>query len=337
MAAMAVVTGSRTTASLSGLPAVLAALRPELERLEARLRNAGGVEPEALQQLLDWVFASGGKRIRPALVFAIARLGGGVDEAVVNLAAGIETLHAASLVHDDLVDGSLTRRGMATVNKRWSAGATVLAGDWLFARAAAFVADTEDVAVIKIFARTLGTISDGELRQLFGRAGAPSAEQYEYRIYAKTASLFEAATESAGHLIRAGGAQIEALTQFGRELGMAFQIADDLLDFVGDPQILGKPVGSDLRSGQVTLPALLYLDQRPDAAPRLRGAVAAPSVEDIDRLVAAVRADSAVLEATRAAADQRRASALAALEAFPPSVARDELARIADYVVARNV
>jgi len=321
--------------ALAGLPAVLSGMRPELERLESRLRDARGVEQQALRQLLDWVFASGGKRIRPALVFASARLGRADEEAVANLAAGLETLHAATLVHDDLVDSSLTRRGMPTVNTRWSAGATVLAGDWLFARAARFVAETEHVAVIKIFARTLGTLTDGELRQLFGRSGAPTLEQYEYRIYAKTASLFEAAAESAGHLMAMPPSQIEALARFGRELGVAFQLADDLLDFTGDPDLLGKPVGSDLRSGQVTLPALLHLRAHPEAAAWLRGDDE-PGAAAVTRLIDAVRADSEALAAARAAALQRRERALDALRELPASPARDELARIADYVVARD-
>jgi geranylgeranyl pyrophosphate synthase len=333
---MAVVNNAAVRPALAGLPDVLAGLREDLERLELCLRDAHGVEEPALEQVLQWVFASGGKRLRPALVFATARLGTAEDHAVTNLAAGIETLHAATLVHDDLVDGSLVRRGMPTVNKRWPAGATVLAGDWLFARAAAFVADTNNLTVIKIFARTLGTLSDGELRQLFGRSGSPSVEQYEYRIYAKTASLFQAATESAGHLIDADLDQVAALASFGRELGMAFQIADDLLDFTGDPKVLGKPVGSDLRSGQVTLPAILYLRARPEEAPWLHGG-GMPGPADLEALVAAVSTDQECLEATRAAAGRRRALALAALQELPRSRARDELARIADYVVARNV
>ena len=178
---------------------------------------------------------------------------------------------------------------------------------------------------------------DAELRQLFGRSGTPSMDQYEYRIYAKTASLFQAATESTGHLLGFEGPSLDALTDFGRELGMAFQIADDLLDFTGDPEVMGKPVGSDLRSGQVTLPALLHLGDRPEAAPWLRGAAAAPTGEALDRLVEAVRSDSAALEATRAVAGERCARALAALDELPPGRARDDLARIADYVVARNL
>lgn len=321
---------------LERLPGVLTGLRPELEGVERRLRSAEGVRQAALQQLLDWVFASGGKRIRPAIVLACARLGKADPDAITNLAAGLETLHAATLVHDDLVDGALSRRGMPTLNTRWSAGGTVLAGDWLFARAARFVADTENIAVVKIFARTLGTITDGELRQLFGRSGMPTLEQYEYRIYAKTASLFEAAAESAGHLLGAPPEGIEALAQYGRETGVAFQIADDILDFTGDPAVLGKPVGSDLRSGQVTLPALLHLTERSDTVPWLAGGEAEPGPGEVEALIQAVREDRAALSAARAVAMQHRRAAITALDALPDGPARDDLARIAEYVVGRD-
>jgi geranylgeranyl pyrophosphate synthase len=321
---------------LSQLPPVLACVKDDLERLEAHLQDRTGVGLPAVVALLEWVFASGGKRIRPALVFAVSRLGQADAAAVLNLAAAIETLHAATLVHDDLVDGSLVRRGMPTVNKRWGANATVLAGDWLFARAAWFAAETESVAVLKAFARTLGTLTDGELRQLFGRSGVPDRDEYDYRIYAKTASLFEAATESAGELLNESPSRIAALATFGRELGSAFQIADDILDFAGTESSLGKPVGGDLRSGQVTLPVMLHLQGHPDAAPWLNGDLEDPPDGAVDRLVAAVRADEHALNASMQAALDAKRRAVEALHVFPESEARADLARIADYAVARR-
>jgi geranylgeranyl pyrophosphate synthase len=321
---------------LNDLPQPLAALRDDLERLEAHLQDGSGVALPALETLLGWVFASGGKRIRPALVFATARLGQADPAAVLHLAAAIETLHAASLVHDDLVDGSLVRRGLPTLNARWSASATVLAGDWLFARAARFAADTESVPVLKIFARTLGALTEGELRQLIGRTGIPDRSEYEFRIYAKTASLFEAATESAAELMAVSRAKVEALSSFGRELGTAFQIADDILDFVGDGARLGKPIGNDLRSGQVTLPAMLHLEADPAAAPWLTGE-RDPETGEVDRLVTAVRDDRRAIAEARAVAIARRDRALEALSGFPPGPARDDLERIAVYAVERNL
>jgi geranylgeranyl pyrophosphate synthase len=238
-------------------------------------------------------------------------------------------------VHDDLVDGALVRRGLPTLSTRWNTGATVLAGDWLFARAARFAADTGHVRVTQIFARTLGALTDGELRQLFGRRGIPTMAEYEYRIYAKTASLFEACTEAGAVLAGAGPAEIDALACFGRELGMAFQIIDDILDFTSSEATLGKPVGSDLRAGTVTLPALLYLAADPGAAPWLTDG-ASPIDADIERVIAAIRADSAVLDAARQAARDRADRALATLDILPDGEARRDLDRIARYAVERD-
>jgi len=319
----------------AALPPPLEPMAADLRRLELRLRDASGIEFGLLQQLVDWVFASGGKRIRPAIVFGVARLGRAPEDAATCLAAAVETLHAATLVHDDLVDGALTRRGLPTLNVRWSGGATVLAGDWLFARAARFAADTGNVRVMQIFARTLGTLTDGELRQLLGRSGVPARDEYLHRIYAKTASLFEASAEAAAVLIGAGEAEIETLARFGREAGMAFQIMDDILDFTSTESRLGKPVGGDLKAGTVTLPALLYFDAHPGAAPWLDDGATASEAE-VDALVARIGADRAVVDAARRVALERCDRAVAALERIAPGAARDDLARLARFAVERD-
>jgi geranylgeranyl pyrophosphate synthase len=314
----------------------MAPVAGDLQLLEVRLQDGSGVALPALQELLDWVFSSGGKRIRPALVFATARLGETDSEATANLAAAIETLHAASLVHDDLIDNALTRRGLPTLNRRWSASATVLAGDWLFARAARFVAETEHVEVVKIFARTLGALADGELRQLLGRTGVPTMDEYERRIYSKTASLFQGATECAAHLASSGAAETDALARFGRELGNAFQIIDDILDFTGDQALLGKPVGNDLRSDTVTLPAMAHLANHPGAAPWLDEDGDPPTPEQLERLFEDVRNDQGALDVARGEARKRAERALEALETLPPSAARDDLGRFAAYTLERD-
>lgn len=339
-------------------------VRAELDELEAILRDDEGIEIEIVGELLRSIFRSGGKRIRPALVFVAAGLGPSDRRAVLDLAAAIETLHTATLVHDDLVDGSLIRRGAPTLNVRWSAGATVLTGDWLFARSARFATRTGDIRLMQVFARTLSTLTEGELRQLAGRSGIPTYEEYDLRIYAKTASLFEAATECAGILLDLPAAGIEALAAYGRGVGKAFQVIDDLLDFTGDPDRIGKPVGGDLRSGQVTLPLMLHLERHPSAAPWLRGtdadrggaagqgkgegrgegegegeagpAKAGTEAEAVDELIEAVRADEIAIRDTRAVARDHAARAIAALGALPASEARDRLAAVAELAVARD-
>lgn len=345
-------TAARTTtwpAAATGADAFVApspfdAVRGELAELEGLLQDGQGIDIEIVDDLLTSIFASGGKRIRPALVFLTAGLGAADPASVLRLAAAIETLHTATLVHDDLVDGSLIRRGAPTLNVRWSAGATVLTGDWLFARSARFATETGNMRLMKVFARTLGTLTEGELRQLAGRSGIPSHQEYDFRIYAKTASLFEAATEGTGILLDFDAAAVSALADYGRSIGKAFQVIDDLLDFTGDPDRIGKPVGGDLRSGQVTLPAMLHLERHPSAAPWLRERdetmdADEPSVGPhaaVEALIAAVRADEQAVSGTRAAARELADRALAALAALPASEARDRLAALADFAVARD-
>lgn len=343
--AVAVLDPPRSGAAVDPLGSVAA----DLARLEALLTDDTGIEFPVVAELLRAVFGAGGKRLRPAVVFHAAALGTEAGpgptraapppagDAVLRLAAAVETLHTATLVHDDLVDGALVRRGLPTLNARWQTGATVLAGDWLFARAARFAADTGSVGVMRIFARTLGTLTDGELRQLLGRADVPDRAEYARRIYAKTASLFEAAAEATGVLLALTDDGVAALARYGRAVGMAFQVVDDLLDFTADETRLGKPVGSDLRSGQVTLPVLLHLERNPGAADGLSDGDGRPNAAVAERLVAAVRADDAALDGARAAARAHVAEALEALGALPAGPGRDGLAAVAEYAVARDV
>jgi geranylgeranyl pyrophosphate synthase len=307
-----------------------AALQADLDAVERRLTDTAGLELAPLAGLLELMFASGGKRIRPSLAIASTRLGECEADSVTDLGAAVETLHAATLVHDDLVDGATVRRGMPTVSAHWSSSATVLAGDWLFARAARFAAATGSVRVIDIFARTLQTLTDGELRQLLGRSAQPTLEEYESRIYSKTAALFEAACEMGGVLSRQPENTITALAGFGRGVGMAFQIVDDILDFTGTPERMGKPVGSDLQSGTVTLPAIIHLERA--------GAVWSPGAGRDERaaLAARVAGDYDALEAARAVARTHGESARRHLSAIPDGEARHLLEGLARVAVDRD-
>ena len=208
------------------------------------------------------LIGSGGKRMRPALALLTAELNGPASwrEAAISLAAAVEMLHTATLVHDDVIDDALLRRGAPTLNASWTKGATVLAGNFMFGRAAYFAAETGNMRVIDIFSETLQEIVNGELRQLFARHDYEQDKQeYFQRIYAKTASLFCAATEGAAVLSGLPDDRVKLLRDFGYNLGMAFQIVDDILDFTGDDDTLGKPAGSDLRQGVLTLPFFYYL------------------------------------------------------------------------------
>lgn len=310
----------------------------DLKAVEAKLREAGlENQHPAISGALAHLLASGGKRLRPAVSLLTARMLGGEPERAVALAASIEMLHTATLVHDDLIDGSLLRRGMPTLNAQWSPAATVLTGDFLFARAAELASQTDSVRVMSVFARTLMIIVNGEINQMFIGRGQASREDYYQRIYAKTASLFAVAAEAAAMLSHADEPVIEALRRFGREVGMAFQIMDDILDFVADESKLGKPVGSDLRVGLFTLPTLCYMDKHPhdrDVAALLNGR--SGDGETVERVVQNVRASGAVQEA-HAEARAYITRAQSELAAMPDNLYRRALADLAEYFVSRAV
>jgi geranylgeranyl pyrophosphate synthase len=325
-----------TLTSLS-IAEIFAPVRDGLLAVEDRMREAAPNQHEALTAATEHLLASGGKRVRPAIsLLASAAFDADFDQAV-SVAAAIEMLHTATLVHDDLVDGALLRRGIPTLNAQWSAGATVLTGDYLFARAADFAAQANNVRVMRIFSRTLMVLVNGEINQMFNSRGLASRADYYHRIYAKTASVFEAAAEGAGVVGGADEAELQALATYGREVGCAFQIVDDILDFTAEERHIGKPVGSDLRQGLVTLPTLCYLELNPtdaDVASLLNGhmgdsALAAKVVDTIRNSVA-----------IRVAANEARdyvARGNAALAGVPAGRFVDNLRAIADYIVNRDL
>ncbi|MBI3741230.1 MAG: polyprenyl synthetase family protein [Chloroflexi bacterium] len=220
------------------------------------------IEFDPLANVLASLMQSGGKRIRPALAILSSKFYPADADKVVTLAVAVELVHAATLIHDDLIDKSAKRRGSPTINSRWSATATVLAGDYLLARAAEIAASIENFRLMRIFAQTLMKICVGEIRQDFGGAQwPPDQQEYFDHIDSKTATLFSACTEGGAILSGASEPEIDALKKYGHDLGMAFQIADDLLDFTADESKLGKPVGSDLRQGTFTLPVFFFIAQ----------------------------------------------------------------------------
>lgn len=265
---------------------LLAPVRGGLAQVEEKMKSVDADVFAPLANAFLELIGQGGKRLRPALALLAAGLQDAHPErnnarpyvdgtsastredrhpqTLIALAAAVEMLHTATLVHDDVIDGALLRRDAPTLNASWSAGATVLAGDYMFARSAQFAAETENTRVITIFSDTLRVIVDGEMRQLADRNDFDQDRQaYYQRIYAKTASLYSAATEAAAVLVGLPSAQVQALKSFGYQFGMAFQIVDDILDFIGTDAALGKPAGSDLLQGTLTLPFLYYLQDLP--------------------------------------------------------------------------
>jgi geranylgeranyl pyrophosphate synthase len=329
-------------------------VQEDLQRVEQKMRAMGEGAYGPLAGAFLQLLGSGGKRLRPALALAAYGLfAGRASEKTVALAAAVETLQSATLVHDDLIDGALLRRGNTTLNAVWGKGATVLAGDYLFARAAGFAAETENIRVVQLFADTLRIICEGELRQLFSsHQWLQSKDAYYPRIFAKTASLFAAATRSGAILgaesqagLSISVAQEQALYDYGHYLGMAFQIVDDILDYTSDEAVLGKPVGGDLRQGIVTLPLFYFLQSQPDpgqVAVRLDVAITSRdgaqgfAGDGIAEMVSLVRSSGAIeraFEEARSFANQARSS----LALFPESSYRQALDQLADFVVFRHL
>jgi geranylgeranyl pyrophosphate synthase len=311
--------------------------RTDLERVEEKLREKDSEHHPNLGEALDHLLASGGKRIRPITAILAGQLLGANPESIVTHAAAIEMLHTATLVHDDLIDGALLRRGIPTLNAQWSPGATVLTGDYIFARAANLAAETGSLALMKAFARTLMTIVNGEVTQLFGTEYEDPLQAYQRRIYAKTASLFEVATEGAALLSKSNQTIVEAMKGFGYAIGMAFQIVDDILDFTGNTMDVGKPVGSDLRQGLITLPSLLYLEHHPNQA-RLTNQISTGSLSEdqFDQLLTDIRESDAISRAVQRA-NTYIDEGLINLEVLPIGPEREGLADLAYYAINRSI
>lgn len=315
----------------------LSPVQEQLQRVEARLHSQAGDRHPDLRAALEQILSAGGKRIRPTLGLLVGNMLGAPADKLVTLGAAVELLHTATLVHDDLIDGSLLRRGMPTLNARWSPAATVLTGDFLFARAAKLAAETDHLPLMNAFAETLATIVNGELNQMFGSRGEINRENYYQRIYAKTASLFEMTTAAAAMISPAGDHIVETMRGFGYETGIAFQIVDDILDYTGEQTTVGKPIGSDLLNGLVTLPAIYYAEAHPedeDVQSLANGGWA--NQDRMTRLVESIRHTDAVKK-SMFEANQHVERALRTLEGFEPSPEREALENLARFIVHRNV
>jgi geranylgeranyl pyrophosphate synthase len=320
---------------------VFATMRPDLLRVERRVEQAAAVEFPVVSSLVLELVRSGGKRLRPLVLLLAGRAYDPDVELLTTAAAGIELLHTASLVHDDTVDRSALRRGRPTLNSMLSSGSVILLGDYLFAQSAMYAAATQSPRAVTIFASTLADICDGQLREIFDAHRLDQTrEEYERRIYGKTASLFAGAAEMGALLSQAPESHVQALRAYGADIGLAFQVIDDVLDLREGTQDLGKPAGNDLRQGTVTLPTMIYASQlEAGTAPAklLRAVVEgeADGDEAIDEVVRHIRASSALDEAT-AAAITFTERAKSRIQLCPDPETREMLEQVADLVWNRS-
>jgi octaprenyl-diphosphate synthase len=299
-----------------------------------RMRSPVSIIPA----LADHIIQAGGKRLRPLLTVAAARLTGGRDDAGLKLAAAVEFIHTATLLHDDVVDGSGLRRGRVAAHLIWGAPSSVLVGDFLFARAFELMVETGSMRAMEILARAARVIAEGEVLQLSRAHDVNlSKDTYLEIITAKTAELFAAAAEAGAVAARGGHAQCAALRAYGLNLGLAFQLSDDALDYGGATETLGKNAGDDFREGKATLPLLVAIARTgPREQDFWERVIGRQEQTDADfRRARELIIGAGALEFTLDMAASYADKAKAALEVFPRSHLRDGLGALADFAVSR--
>lgn len=320
---------------------LLSLYAPVLEDLEKVKDGLKAMAIEAdyavLADMLDHVLDTPGKVIRPAVTMLASQFGPEGQGNALYMARAVELLHIATLIHDDTVDRSSLRRGKATIHSLWGEKVAVLVGDYVFALSATCVCDTNNVRVIRRFAETIMELSSGELMEyMASRDWQVTREQYLERTYRKTASLFRTATESGAVLSGVGEDIVKALSDYGYNLGMAFQVMDDILDIEGDAEEVGKPVGSDLLQGTLTLPAILLIERQPGNNPieALFNGVD-PDI-NLERTVSLIR-DSSIMQDSYGLAGEFAEKAIRSLDVLPDNETRRCMAGLAHYAVQRRV
>lgn len=314
-------------------------VREDLERVEQEFARHIESRVQLIPQIGRYIQKSGGKRIRPAVLLMASRLGGYQGDAAVLYASVVEFIHTATLVHDDIIDESELRRGRLSVHSRWGNDITVLLGDYLYIKSMALALTQDSLEVIRLLCEVTLRMIEGELYQLTktGEVFLTEEEHFEI-IRRKTAYLFAGCAQIGGMLGTTTKDEQRALWDYGFDLGIAFQLVDDLLDYTADENVLGKPVGSDLREGKVTLPIITLMQQGgPRADQVIRRVVSERTVSQEDW-----REIKALLDETRAcelAYDQAVAyvrKAQAELAQFPPGRERESLHALAEYVLLRD-
>lgn len=293
---------------------------------------------QLISQLGYYIVSGGGKRIRPMIAVLAARTLGYEGNAHVTLAALIEFIHTATLLHDDVVDESDMRRGKATANAAFGNAASVLVGDFIYTRAFQMMTSLGSLPVLEVMSEAVNVIAEGEVLQLMNVNDPDITEESYMRvIYSKTARLFEAAAQCAALLANADNAQVQALQDYGRYLGTAFQLIDDLLDYSADGERLGKNVGDDLNEGKPTLPLLHAMrNGSPEQAKMIREAIEQGNGRHLLEPVLAAMAACGSLEWTRQRAEEEADKAISALAILPDSPYREALTALAHTAVQRD-
>ena len=326
--------------SSPALSQIFEPIKADLERFDQEFGRHVQSQVDLIPKIAQYIQTSGGKRIRPAVLLMAARLGGYSGDRSILYAAVVEFIHTATLVHDDIIDDSVLRRGRLAVHSRWGNDITVLLGDYLYIKSMAMALTHDELEIIRLLCDVTLRMIEGELYQLTKNGDVDITEDEHFDIIRrKTAHLFGGCAQIGGMLNKVGGEHEQALREYGFNLGMAFQLVDDLLDFTGDAQAVGKPIGSDLREGKVTLPLIHLLQHSTDGVgPRIvREIIAARDVtpEQWHELLRRLKEHASIDYAQRRAVDFAE-RAKKPLYAFPASAERDALLALPDYVLSRD-
>jgi all-trans-nonaprenyl-diphosphate synthase len=320
----------------SSATSLFAPVEADLCVLTENLKKLIGARHPVLFAAAEHLFGAKGKRLRPAIVLLISyatMMGKEISQRHRRLAEITEMIHTASLVHDDVVDESEVRRGIPTVHSSFGNRIAVLAGDFLFAQSSWYLANLDNLEVVKLLSEVIMDLAEGEIQQGLSRFACNlSIEAYLEKSYYKTASLIANSSKAAAVLSDASSEMANNLYQYGRHLGLAFQIVDDILDFTGSTEALGKPAGSDLKSGNLTAPVLFALEEKPYLEVLIDREFA--QAGDWEQAIALVR-DSQGIERSRELANHHARLAVEYLQDLPPSESRQTLFQLSDYVLSR--
>ncbi|MDB5797102.1 MAG: ispB [Paucimonas sp.] len=312
-------------------------IEADMQAVNGVIRSQLHSDVTLVNQIAEYIIGAGGKRIRPVLVLLMAKAHGYRGDFHHRLAAIVEFIHTATLLHDDVVDESSLRRGRQTANALFGNAASVLVGDFLYSRAFQMMVDIDSMRVMRILADATNVIAEGEVLQLLNMNDPDvSEERYVQVIRSKTAKLFEAAAELGAVIAGADETQIQAAARYGASLGTAFQLIDDALDYTGDAAAIGKNVGDDLREGKPTLP-LIWLMQHGIEHERnlVRSCIENGDEQHFDEILAAITRSGAI-EYTRQKAEQASLDASSAISSLPHSEFKDSLLQLSAFAVDRN-
>lgn len=315
---------------------IRALVNDDIQALNQKIQQELHTNVLLIDQMANYIIGSGGKRLRPILTLLVARSCGNFEANAVTLAAVVELIHTATLLHDDVVDESSLRRGNETANQVWGNQASVLVGDFLYSRAFEMLVSVDSLEVLNAMAKATNTIAEGEVLQLLNCHDPDVTESRYYEVIdGKTAELFVAAARTAAAASGASAEIEQAVCTYAQALGRAFQIVDDLLDYQSDADTMGKNVGDDLAEGKPTLP-LIYARDKGDAETKqlIRAAIEQGGLDQLDQVMQAIE-KSGALEYTAKCAKQEIQRALRAIEPLPESAYKEALIGLAKFAVER--